>query len=64
MRLRTIRTQQGLSLDELGRRVQIERTRLSRAERGYSKLSEGELERLASALDVSVEILSAAPREP
>ena len=63
MRLRTIRTQQGLSLDELGRRVQIERTRLSRAERGYSKLSESELERLASALNVSLDTLAAATGE-
>lgn len=48
--LRRRRQRAGLSLDEAGRRARIERTRLSRAERGYLVLYDDELARLDRVL--------------
>jgi hypothetical protein len=61
MAIRTLRKLRGLSLDELGRRARIERSRLSRAERGYLILSDTELERLAAELGVPLDSLIAPP---
>ncbi len=56
---RELRERLGLSLDEAGRRASIERSRLSRYERGYAELRAEESARLASVLGVS----TAAPVE-
>jgi transcriptional regulator with XRE-family HTH domain len=58
MNLRALRVERGLSLDELGHRAGIERSRLSRAERGYARLSDVELEKIASIIGADVEILA------
>lgn len=50
--IRLRRRELGLSLDELGRHTNIERSRLSRAERGYVALGQDELKRLALHLEV------------
>ena len=50
---RLIRVAKGLSLDELGRRAGIERTRLSRFERQYQKLRPEEIDRLAKELETT-----------
>jgi transcriptional regulator with XRE-family HTH domain len=52
--LRTIRQQRSLTLDELGLRARIERSKLSRAERGYALLHRDELGRIARVLKVRV----------
>lgn len=57
--LRSRRRELGLSLDELGRRTGIERSRLSRAEREYVPLNHEELKRLALHLRLEVEQLVA-----
>jgi transcriptional regulator with XRE-family HTH domain len=49
-RIRQIRSKQGLTLDELGRRTNIDRTKLSRAERGYARLTADEMKRIRHAL--------------
>lgn len=56
--LRDIRKAKGLTLDELARRAKSERSKLSRAERGYAKLREDELRRVARALGISVKQLA------
>jgi transcriptional regulator with XRE-family HTH domain len=53
--LRARRVEFGLSLDELARRSGNERSRLSRAERGYLHLREDELVRIAEQLGVTSE---------
>jgi transcriptional regulator with XRE-family HTH domain len=52
--LRSHRFHAGLSLDELGRRAAIERSKLSRAERGYVRLRPDEVRRVARALRVRI----------
>lgn len=47
-----------MSQDELGFRAEIAQSRLSRVERGYATLSNGERERVAVALGVKAEDLS------
>lgn len=59
--LRARRRELGLSLDELGRRTDIERSRLSRAEREYVPLSHEELKRLALHLGLEMEQLVTVP---
>lgn len=49
-KLRRSRHQADLTLDEAGRRARIERSRLSRAERGYLVLHDDELARLERVL--------------
>lgn len=44
--LRLLRVKANLTLDEVGRLAKIERSRLSRAERGYVTLASDELARL------------------
>jgi DNA-binding Xre family transcriptional regulator len=58
MHARTLRVHLGLTLDELGRRTGIDRSRLSRFERGYGKLKAAELERLAAVLGTSADALA------
>lgn len=52
--LRAFRSARGFTLDELGKRAKIERSKLSRAERGFATLSKDDLRRLARALRVRV----------
>lgn len=59
--LRAFRSARGLTLDELGKRAKIERSRLSRAERGYATLSKDDLRRLAHVLRVRVVDLTGRP---
>lgn len=56
--LRLLRKAQGFTLDELARRANSERTRLSRYERGYARLSQGELKRVARVLRVKVDVIA------
>jgi transcriptional regulator with XRE-family HTH domain len=49
-----LRRTRELTQDELARRTGIERSKLSRAERGYSSLHPEELRRLARVLRVKV----------
>jgi transcriptional regulator with XRE-family HTH domain len=56
--LRALRHHQGLSIDELSKRSKIERSRLSRAERGYVELRDEEVKRIASLLGVAQRLLT------
>lgn len=58
-RLRDVRKARHLSLDELALRSGSERSKLSRAERGYAKFNSDELKRLADVLRVPVKALTA-----
>ncbi len=62
--LRARRRELGLSIDELGQRANIERSRLSRAERGYIRLHDTELTRLALHLGLDVDQVVAAMPAP
>lgn len=62
--LRARRRELGLSIDELGQRADIERSRLSRAERGYIHLHHDELTRLAVHLGLEVDQVTAAMPAP
>jgi len=62
--LRARRCELGLSIDELGQRANIERSRLSRAERGYVHLHHDELTQLALHLGLEVEQVVAAMPAP
>lgn len=57
--LRRARADRGLSLDELGLRASVERTKLGRAERGYANLTKEELDRISRALGVESSALLA-----
>lgn len=60
--IRARRRELGLSIDELGLRAGIERSRLSRAERGYVHLNHDELTRLALHLGLEADhLVSAVP---
>jgi len=52
--LRVLRLQRGLTIDELAKRADSERSRLSRAERDYQRLRADELDRIAQVLGVRV----------
>lgn len=52
--LRTLRNEQGLTIDELAKRANSERSRISRAERDYQRLRADELRRIARVLGVEV----------
>lgn len=52
--LRHFRLARALSQDELARRAKVERSRLSRAERGYVELHREERCRLARALGIKL----------
>ncbi len=52
--LRAFRSARGLTLDEAGKRARIERSKLSRAERNFARLTKDELRRLARVLRVRV----------
>lgn len=60
--IRICRRHLGLTLDELARRSGTERSKLSRAERGFVRLRADELERLVNALDeVPAELITENP---
>ncbi len=60
-RLRELRTQQGLTLDEVATRADIDVSTLSRLESGKRRLALDHLPRLAAALSVSTDDLLRAP---
>jgi transcriptional regulator with XRE-family HTH domain len=61
MRLRELREQAGLSLEEVGRRADMAASTVSRLESGTRRLTLGHLPPLAGALGVSVDSLLAPP---
>lgn len=61
MKLRNMRLNKKLTLDELGRRARLERSKLSRVERGYAALTEEERGRLAAELGVPAGELTESP---
>jgi len=48
-----MRVERELTLDDLAKSTGIDRPTLSRAERGYHRLTAGQIERVADALDVT-----------
>ena len=60
-RLRELRRQAGLSLEEVGRRADMAASTVSRLESGARRLTLGHLAPLAGALGVSVDALLAPP---
>ena len=60
-RLRELRTQRGLTLEEVATRADIDVSTLSRLESGKRRLALDHLPRLASALSVSTDDLLRAP---
>jgi transcriptional regulator with XRE-family HTH domain len=62
-RVRTLRRERGLTLKGLGRLAGLSHPFLSLVERGLAKPSVTSVERIASALDVSVAHLWAPPRQ-
>src|SRR6185312_2212260 len=60
-RLRELRTRQGLTLDDVATRAQIDVSTLSRLESGKRRLALDHLPRLAAALSVSTDELLRAP---
>src|ERR1700754_4464983 len=61
LRLRELRTQLGLTLDEIATRADIDVSTLSRLESGKRRLALDHLPRLAAALSVSTDELLRAP---
>jgi transcriptional regulator with XRE-family HTH domain len=61
-RLRELRTQQGLTLEEVATRARIDVSTLSRLESGKRRLALDHLPRLAEALSVSTDELLRAPQ--
>ena len=60
--LRELRSERGLSQEELARRSDLHRTFVSQIERGLKSPSLGSLSKLAHALDISlVELVAAIP---
>ena len=60
-RLRQLRTQRGLTLDEVATKADIDVSTLSRLESGKRRLALDHLPRLAEALSVSTDDLLRAP---
>jgi transcriptional regulator with XRE-family HTH domain len=60
-RLRELRTQRGLTLEDVAREAQIDVSTLSRLESGKRRLALDHLPRLAAALSVSTDDLMRAP---
>src|ERR1700760_1301398 len=60
-RLRELRTERGLTLEEVARRADIDISTLSRLESGKRRLALDHLPRLAAALSVSTDDLLRAP---
>jgi len=63
-RLRELRTQQGLTLQDVADRARIDLSTLSRLESGKRRLALDHLPRLAEALAVSTDELLRAPEQP
>lgn len=63
-RLRELRTQQGLTLEDVATRARIDVSTLSRLESGKRRLALDHLPRLAEALSVSTDELLRAPQHP
>ena len=61
-RVRELRHERGLTLKALGRSAGLSHPFLSQLERGLARPSIGSVERIATALDVSVAALWSAPR--
>jgi transcriptional regulator with XRE-family HTH domain len=57
-RLRDFRRQRKLSQDELGFRCRISQARISRAERGYVRLSDEEASRISAELGVPTDVIN------
>src|SRR6478672_907438 len=60
-RLRELRTERGLTLEDVATRAQIDVSTLSRLESGKRRLALDHLPRLAAALSVSIDDLLRAP---
>ena len=63
-RLRELRVRQGLTLDDVAKRAQIDVSTLSRLESGKRRLALDQLPRLAAALSVSTDDLMREPEQP
>lgn len=63
-RLRELRTQQGLTLEDVATRARIDVSTLSRLESGKRRLALDHLPRLAEALSVSTDELLRTPEQP
>ncbi|MCG5432439.1 helix-turn-helix domain-containing protein [Mycobacterium sp. MYCO198283] len=63
-RLRALRSDRGLTLDEVSRRAGIDVSTLSRLESGKRRLALDHLPRLAEALSVTIDDLLRAPDQP
>lgn len=63
-RLRALRAQQGLTLEDVATRARIDVSTLSRLESGKRRLALDHLPRLAEALSVSTDELLRAPEHP
>jgi transcriptional regulator with XRE-family HTH domain len=63
-RLRELRTQRGMTLEEVASRADIDVSTLSRLESGKRRLALDHLPRLASALSVTADDLMRAPETP
>src|ERR1700740_1406636 len=63
-RLRELRMQRGLTLEEVARRARIDVSTLSRLESGKRRLALDHLPRLAEALSVTTDELLHAPEAP
>ena len=63
-RLRELRTQRGLTLEEVAHRARIDMSTLSRLESGKRRLALDHLPRLAAALSVSTDELLNPPESP
>ncbi len=63
VKLKLLRVQAGLTLEELAQRTELTRSYLSKLERGVSTPSIGAALRIAKALEVSVEALFAESQE-
>ncbi|GMV15906.1 MAG: hypothetical protein AMXMBFR56_41300 [Polyangiaceae bacterium] len=57
-RARQLRVEQNLTIDEVARRTEVDRSRISRFERGYLRLRLDELRRIAGVLEVTIEQLT------
>jgi len=63
-RLRELRTERGMTLDDVATRAQIDISTLSRLESGKRRLALDHLPRLAEALSVTTDDLIRAPEQP
>ena len=62
-RLALLRKRRGLSQEELAERARLDRSYVSRIERGLANPSMGVLERICVALDITLQELFCTPEE-